>query len=125
MEAFLARTASLGAFEIAAKNALLERKRELNEGLLRVDWFAGECRVAPSHSCVIVTCFFMGGWVGRCAGVRETGRRCAAPPPWGGGAAHGDSWGKMGQALFRLIFNEVIPICGCYLVPDRLAPGRP
>ena len=81
MDAFLAHAASLGAFEIAAKNALLERKRELNEGLLRVDWFAGECRVAPlAFVCHCYVLFHL-GWVGRCAGVRDAGRRCVPPPP--------------------------------------------
>ena len=73
MEAFLAHAASLRAFEIAAENALLEREKKLDEALRRVDWFAGECCVAPLALVCHCYVLFHGEWVGRCAGVREAG----------------------------------------------------
>ena len=99
MDAFLAHAASLRAFEIAAKNALLERKRELDEGLLRVDWLAGECRVSPlAFVCHCYVLFYL-GWVGRCAGMRDAGGDVYPPPPWGGGerptATAGARWGRL------------------------------
>ena len=122
----MARAASLRAFEIAAKNALLERKRELDEGLLRVDWFAGECRIAPLAFVCHCYVLFHGG-VGRAVrgGARSGRRGVPTPLGGGGGAAHGDSWGKMGQALFRLIFNKEFSVCNIHLLPDREGPGRP
>ena len=93
MDEFLAHAASLRAFEIAAENALLEREKELDEGLLRVDWFAGECRLAPLA--LVCHCYVLfHGRVGRAVrgGARKGAALCTPPLLGGGGAAHGKCW---------------------------------